>query len=71
MSVFEFRLKHDPNDRIIEKQETVAGRSVTWKYSYDKEGRLFEAHLELRRCPLILFLLIDGHHVLAICKTRV
>lgn len=48
MSVYEFRLKHDPNGRIIEKQETVAGRSVTWKYSYDKEGRLFEAHLGSR-----------------------
>lgn len=48
MSVFEFRLKHDQSGRIVEKQETVAGRSVTWKYSYDKEGRLFEAHLDGR-----------------------
>ena len=45
MSVFEMRLKHDPSGRIVEKTETVAGRSKVWKYAYDKAGRLFEAHL--------------------------
>ena len=48
MPPYSYQLRHDRNGRIIEKQETVAGKSVTWKYSYDKEGRLFEAHLDGR-----------------------
>jgi len=48
MSVFEMRLKHDRNGRIVEKTEIVAGRSSVWKYAYDKAGRLFEAHLDNR-----------------------
>ena len=48
MSVFEMRLKHDRNGRIVEKTEIVAGRPVVWKYAYDKAGRLFEAHLDNR-----------------------
>ncbi|NDV18190.1 RHS repeat-associated core domain-containing protein [Pseudodesulfovibrio sp. JC047] len=48
MSVFECRLKRDQNGRIVAKQEIVAGRPITWTYSYDKEGRLFEAHLDGR-----------------------
>jgi YD repeat-containing protein len=48
MSPYSYQLRHDQNGRIIEKQETVAGKSVTWKYAYDKEGRLFEAHLDGR-----------------------
>jgi YD repeat-containing protein len=45
MPPYSYQLRHDRNGRIIEKQETVAGKSATWKYSYDKDGRLFEAHL--------------------------
>nr|WP_287411482.1 hypothetical protein [Pseudodesulfovibrio sp.] len=45
---YSYQLKHDQNGRILEKTETVAGTPVTWKYSYDKEGRLFEAHLDHR-----------------------
>ncbi|WFS61831.1 RHS repeat-associated core domain-containing protein [Pseudodesulfovibrio thermohalotolerans] len=48
MSVFDMRLKHDRNGRIVEKTEIVAGRPVVWKYAYDKAGRLFEAHLDNR-----------------------
>lgn len=48
MSVFELRLKHDRDGRIVEKTEIVAGRPVVWKYAYDKAGRLFEAHLDNR-----------------------
>ncbi|WP_231856585.1 hypothetical protein [Pseudodesulfovibrio piezophilus] len=48
MSVFEMRLKHDRNGRIVERTETVAGRTNVWRYAYDKAGRLFEAHRENR-----------------------
>jgi len=40
MSVFELRLKHDRDGRIVEKTEIVAGRPIVWKYTYDKAGRL-------------------------------
>ncbi|CCH48500.1 RHS repeat domain-containing protein [Pseudodesulfovibrio piezophilus] len=48
MSVYEMRLKHDQNGRIAEKIETIKGKSIKWTYSYDKKGRLFEAHLDNR-----------------------
>jgi RHS repeat-associated protein len=48
MSVFEMKLKHDRDGRIVEKTEIVAGRANVWKYAYDKAGRLFEAHLDNR-----------------------
>ena len=48
MSVFEMRLEHDRDGRIVEKTEIVVGRTNVWKYAYDKAGRLFEAHLDNR-----------------------
>ena len=45
---YSYQLRHDPQGRIIEKTETVAGRAVTWTYAYDKEGRLTGAHLDGR-----------------------
>jgi len=45
---YKYRLRHDQNGRIIEKTETVSGKSVNWKYSYDPEGRLTETHLDGR-----------------------
>ena len=45
---YSFQLKHDQEDRIIEKVETVKNRSVKWTYTYDKAGRLFEAKLDGR-----------------------
>jgi len=37
---YSYELNHDPQGRIIEKTETVAGEPVTWTYAYDKAGRL-------------------------------
>lgn len=37
---YSYTLKHDPDGRIVEKTETVSGRSVVWTYAYDKGGRL-------------------------------
>lgn len=48
MSVYEMQLRRDQSGRIVEKTETVSGKSVKWMYSYDKKGRLYEAHLENR-----------------------
>ncbi|MBI9081836.1 MAG: hypothetical protein JEY79_19105 [Pseudodesulfovibrio sp.] len=45
-SPYIFKLRHDQNGRIIKKTETVNGKSIKWTYSYDNEGRLFEAHLD-------------------------
>nr|WP_242012380.1 hypothetical protein [Pseudodesulfovibrio cashew] len=42
---YEYQLKRDHEGRIIEKTETVAGKSVVWTYAYDKVGRLTEARL--------------------------
>ncbi len=36
MPPYSYQLRHDRNGRIIEKQETVAEKSVNWKYSYDR-----------------------------------
>jgi RHS repeat-associated protein len=47
-SVYDYTLKHDRNGRILEKGETVNGKGMKWAYSYDREGRLFEAHLDGR-----------------------
>ncbi|QGY39637.1 RHS repeat-associated core domain-containing protein [Pseudodesulfovibrio cashew] len=44
-NVYTCELKHDRNGRIVEKVETVQGKAMKWTYAYDKEGRLFEAHL--------------------------
>ena len=38
MEVYNYQLKHDQDDRIIEKTETVSGKSITWTYAYDKLG---------------------------------
>lgn len=46
---YSYQLKEDANGRIVEKIETVSGKAIKWLYSYDKEGRLFEAHLGNRR----------------------
>ena len=46
--VFEMRMRRDRDGRIVEKVERVAGEPVAWTYSYDKSGRLFEAHLDGR-----------------------
>ncbi|WP_018124613.1 RHS repeat domain-containing protein [Desulfovibrio oxyclinae] len=46
--VYSYRVKGDQHGRIVEKKETVAGRQVTWNYSYDDAGRLFQAHLDDR-----------------------
>lgn len=48
MRLYSFQLRRDQNDRIVEKTETVKGKSVKWTYSYDKKGRLAEAHLDNR-----------------------
>ncbi|BDQ37963.1 hypothetical protein SYK_23230 [Pseudodesulfovibrio nedwellii] len=48
MIPYSYSLKHDQNGRIMEKTETVSGKAVVWKYSYDKKGRLQEAHLDGR-----------------------
>lgn len=48
MSVFKMQFKHDQSGRIVEKIETVKGKSIKWTYTYDKKGRLFEAHLDNR-----------------------
>ena len=48
MSIYEVKLKHDQNGRIVEKVESIKGKSAKWLYSYDKKGRLFEAHLNNR-----------------------
>jgi RHS repeat-associated protein len=45
---YECQLKHGPDGRIVEKTETVNGRTVTWTYAYDDEGRLTGAHLDGR-----------------------
>ncbi|WP_319469496.1 RHS repeat-associated core domain-containing protein [uncultured Pseudodesulfovibrio sp.] len=37
---YSYTLNHDPQGRIIEKTEKVAGEPVTWTYAYDKAGRL-------------------------------
>jgi len=37
---YSYELSHDPQGRIIEKTEKVAGETVTWTYAYDKAGRL-------------------------------
>jgi len=37
---YSYELNHDPQGRIIEKTEIVAGEPVTWTYAYDKAGRL-------------------------------
>ncbi len=42
------KLRNDQSGRITEKTETVKGKSMKWTYSYDKKGRLFEAHLDNR-----------------------
>jgi RHS repeat-associated protein len=46
--VYNYTLKHDRNGRIVEKVETVNGKAMKWTYSYDGDGRLFEAHLDGR-----------------------
>ncbi|WP_419786960.1 RHS repeat domain-containing protein [Pseudodesulfovibrio sp.] len=43
MTAFTMQLRRDPNGRIVEKYETVAGSPTTWTYIYDKTGRLAEA----------------------------
>ncbi|MBC17216.1 MAG: hypothetical protein CL942_09220 [Desulfovibrio sp.] len=48
MSIYEVKLKHDQNGRIVEKIESIKGKPAKWLYSYDKKGRLFEAHLNNR-----------------------
>ncbi|BDQ38025.1 hypothetical protein SYK_23850 [Pseudodesulfovibrio nedwellii] len=48
MIPYSYTLRHDQNGRIVEKTETVNGKAVVWKYSYDKDGRLQEAHLDGR-----------------------
>jgi len=45
---YSFKLKHNQEGRIIGKTEKVSGKTVEWKYSYDKAGRLQEAHLDGR-----------------------
>lgn len=45
---YTYQLRHDQDGRIVEKTETIAGKSVVWTYSYDKDGRLHEAHLDGR-----------------------
>ncbi|WP_319470567.1 RHS repeat-associated core domain-containing protein [uncultured Pseudodesulfovibrio sp.] len=37
---YSYELSHDPQGRIIEKIEKVAGEPVTWTYAYDKAGCL-------------------------------
>ncbi len=37
---YSYELNHDPQGRIIEKTENVAGETVKWTYTYDKAGRL-------------------------------
>lgn len=48
MSVFEMKLRHDRDGRIVEKVESVVGRPVVWTYSYDTAGRLYEAYMDNR-----------------------
>ncbi len=48
MNVYDFELRYDQSGRIVEKIETIKGKSMKWTYSYDKKGRLFEAHLDNR-----------------------
>ena len=48
MSVFDLHLRRDENDRIVEKTETVNGRTRVWTYAYDAAGRLTQAHLDGR-----------------------
>jgi RHS repeat-associated protein len=45
---YTYKLRHDQNGRIVEKVETVNSKSMNWAYSYDNEGRLFEARLDNR-----------------------
>jgi len=45
---YSYELMRDPDGRIVEKIETVAGETVIWKYSHDKDGRLYEAYLDGR-----------------------
>lgn len=48
MSIFEMKFRRDQHGRIVEKAEVVKGKSIKWTYTYDKKGRLFEAHLDNR-----------------------
>lgn len=43
--VYSFELKQGQDGRIIEKTETVNGKVIKWAYTYDKDGRLYEAKL--------------------------
>lgn len=43
--MYSYQLVYDLDGRIVEKIETVKGKSVKWLYFYDKKGRLFEAYL--------------------------
>jgi YD repeat-containing protein len=45
---YDYQLRRDQAGRIVEKIETVAGKSVTWTYAYDQAGRLHEARLDGR-----------------------
>ncbi len=42
---YSYDLKQDSDGRIIEKSETVNGKTTNWTYSYDAKGRLSEAKL--------------------------
>ncbi len=48
MKPYHYQMRHDQHSRIIEKTETVAGRSVTWTYAYDAAGCLTGVHLDGR-----------------------
>ena len=48
MEIYEYQLRHGPEGRIVEKIETVNGKTMTWTYAYDGEGRLTGAHLDGR-----------------------
>jgi len=42
------KFRRDQHGGIVEKTEIVKGKSMKWTYSYDKKGRLSEAHLDNR-----------------------
>ena len=48
MTPFSMQLKRDREGRIVEKTETVAGKTAVWAFAYDKAGRLTRATLNGR-----------------------
>jgi len=48
MAPFSMQLKRDREGRIVEKTETVAGKTAAWAFAYDKAGRLTWATLDGR-----------------------